>query len=176
MKKLLGVLILGVVLIGVSSCAKHTTIQKEMVVKPDLLPKMNITSPVAVEAVQHQVTGKDNFCRKGLGPITVYYSELTDYAEQSVTDILVRNNVQITPDADKKLVIHIAQVRCEQEAFTMNYLVDIDVTAGNIPKKVFTGNQRLWSMHALDFTMTAATLNAVLEIFKDKDIKSYLEN
>lgn len=175
MKKTVWVSLLGILLMGTVGCAKHTHVQQDLVAEEKLLPKLNISTPVALDAVQPKITGKDNFCRKGLGPITVEYKDLTDYAKKSASDILVRNNVQIVPAADKHLTLHIAQARCEQEAFTMNFVVDVDVTAGDMPKKTFSGNQRLWSMHGLDFTMTSATLNAVLEMFNDEEIKSYLE-
>ena len=142
MMKVVCVLLLGMVLMGTAGCSKHTHIQQDFVVEKKMLPKLDITAPVALEAVQHKITGKDNFCRKGLGPITVEYADLTDYAKKSAADILTRNHVQIAPAADKQLSLYIAQARCEQEAFTMNFVVDVDVTAGDMPKKTFSGNQR----------------------------------
>ena len=176
MKKQFGILIWVILLIGTSGCALHVNVQKSLVAEPPLLPKLNMKTPVTIVAVPHNSTGKVNFCKKGLGPMTLVYADLTDYAVQSMTDIFTRNNVQVLEEAEKSLTITIVEASCLQEFNAMKYVVDINVVAGDQPAKQFSGYQRLWSGHALSFTVTAAALNAVLEMFKDEEIKHYLES
>jgi hypothetical protein len=76
----------------------------------------------------------------------------------------------------KKLTLSIDKASCIQEFNAMKYVVDINVAAGDQPPQQFSGYQRLWSGRALSFTVTAATLNAVLEAFKDDAIRRYLES
>lgn len=108
--------------------------------------------------------------------MTLVYADLTDYAVQSMVDIFTRNNVQIMSGAEKALTISIIESSCIQEFNAMKYVVDINVAAGDKPAKQFSGYQRLWSGRALSFTVTAAVLNAVLEMFKDEEIRHYLES
>ena len=176
MKKRIGIIIGVILLIGTTGCALHVQVQESLVAEDHLLPKLKMETPISVVSVPHDLTGEVNFCKKGLGPITVVYSDLTDYAVQSIVDIFTRNNVQIRDGAEKVLIISIVEASCIQEFNAMKYVVDINVAAGDKPAKQFSGYQRLWSGRALSFTVTAATLNAVLEIFKDEEIRHYLEN
>ena len=108
--------------------------------------------------------------------MTLDYADLTDYAVQSLTDIFTRNEVEVTEGAEKSLTISIDHASCVQELNAMKYVVDLNVIAGDQPPKQFSGYQRLWSARAMSFTVTAATLNAVLEMFKDDAIMNYLED
>ena len=169
-------MLVGLVLLELTGgCAKHVTVQKSLVAQDNLLPKLHMNSPVSIVALPHESNEQVNFCKKGLGPMTLVYNDVTDYAVQSMVDILSRNNVRVVNDAPKSLTVSVIQASCDQELAAMNYIVDISVAAGDKPPKQFSGNQRLWSAHALSFTVTAATLNAVLEMFKDKEIREYLE-
>ena len=170
-------IILGVILLlGAVGCALHVDVQKSLVADDQLLPQLNMKTPVAVVSVPHSLTGKVNFCKKGLGPMTLVYAELTDYAVRSMVDIFTRNNVKIDSGAVKKLTVSIVEASCIQEFNAMKYVVDISVAAGDQSPKQFSGFQRLWSGRALSFTVTAAVLNAVLEMFKDEEIRHYLES
>lgn len=179
MKKRFGLAVIGIcaiLLTGTTGCALHAHLQKSLVAEEDLLPKLQMNVPVAITAVPHPSTGKVNFCSTWLGPNTLDYADLTDYAVQSMTDIFTRNSIEVINTAEKKLSVSIAQASCIQEAAAMKYVVDIKVRAGDLPTKQFSGYQRLWSGRALGFTVTAATLNAVLEMFKDEEIRRYLES
>ena len=176
MKKRFAGLIWLILFIGTTGCALHVNVQKSLVAEDHLLPRLNMKTPVAIVVVPHNSTEEVNFCKKGLGPMTLVYADLTDYAAQSLTDIFNRNHVQVVDGAEKKLTISIVNASCEQEFNGMKYIVDIRVTAGDLPPKLFSGFQRLWSARALSFTVTAATLNAVLEMFKDEEVKAYLQN
>ncbi|MBC2710786.1 MAG: hypothetical protein HGJ94_07235 [Desulfosarcina sp.] len=171
-----GIIIWVILLIGTTGCALHVQVQKSLVAEDHLLPQLNMKTPVAIVALPHNLTGKVNFCKKGLGPMTLVYADLTDYAVQSMVDIFTRNNVQIMSGAEKALTISIIESSCIQEFNAMKYVVDINVAAGDKPAKQFSGYQRLWSGRALSFTVTAAVLNAVLEMFKDEEIRHYLES
>lgn len=175
MNKWICILFGTALLVGISACALHVQVQKSLVAEDHLLPQLNLRTPVEITALPHDSTGKVNFCKKGLGPMTVVYADLTDYMVQSMTDIFTRNNVQVITGAEKKLTVSIVDVSCVQEINGMKYIANIEVTAGDKPAKRFSGFQRLWSAHALSFTVTAAVLNAVLEMFKDKEIGHYLE-
>lgn len=165
-----------ILFLGTTGCALHVNVQKSLVAEDQQLPQLNMKTPVTIIAVPNNSVGEVNFCKKGLGPITLVYADLTDYAVRSLTDIFNRNHVQVADGAGKKLTISIVQASCEQEFNAMKYIVDIQVTAGDLPPKQFSGFQRLWSARALSFTVTAATLNAVLEMFKDQEIKAYLQS
>ena len=132
-------------------------------------------TPVSIVAVPHNSSGNVNFCKKGLGPMTLDYADITDYAVRSLTDIFTRNKVEVTEGVEKSLIVSIDQASCIQEFNGLKYVVDINVAAGDQPPKQFSGFQRLWSARAMSFTVTAATLNAVLEMFKDDAIMNYLE-
>lgn len=176
MKKRFGITCLVILLIGSTGCALHVQVQKSLIAEDHLLPKLNMKTPVELVAVSHNLTGKVNFCKKGMGPITLVYADLTAYAVQSMVDIFTRNNVKIMKGAEKVLTISIVEASCFQEFNAMKYVVDINVVAGDKPAKQFSGYQRLWSGRALSFTVTAAVLNAVLEMFKDEEIMHYLES
>lgn len=176
MKERIGMMVWVLLLIGATGCAMHVKVQQSLVAEDHLLPQLNIKTPVGIHAVPHESTGKINFCKKGMGPMTVVYSDLTHYAVQSAEDILTRNNVPVMKNAQKKLTISIVNASCIQEFNGLKYVVDIKVATGDQPASSFSGYQRLWSAHALSFTVTAATLNAILEMFKDEGVKHYLEN
>jgi hypothetical protein len=60
---------------GTTGCALHVQVQKSLVAEDHLLRQVNMKKPVAIVAVPHNLTGKVNFCKKVLGPITVVYSD-----------------------------------------------------------------------------------------------------
>lgn len=175
MKRRLVVVLFTFMMIIFSGCALHVNVQKSLVAEEDLLPRLKMRKPVSIDTLPHPSTGKVNFCDKGLGPITAVYAELTDYAYDSMVDILTRNDIPIETSAAKRLTLSIVEVSCVPEISAMKYVVVIKVLTGDSITKQFSGHQRLWSGRALSFTVTAATLNAVLEMFKDEEIKRYLE-
>ena len=176
MNQRLGILLVCILATTAVGCAKHVHVQTSLVAEDQLLPRLNMGTPVSVTTIPHPQTEKVNFCKAGLGPMTLLYADLTEYARRSIIDIFNRNDIQIKDQATKQVTVAIIEAACVQEFNGINYSVEIEVRAGDLPAKQFSGYQRLWSAHALSFTVTAATLNAVLEMFKDEEIKNYLEN
>lgn len=135
-----------------------------------------MSTPVAIVIEPSQHPGNIEFCRAGPTTVSADYDALTEYASQSMTDIFNRNNVPVLDVADKKLTVSIEEATCEQEVNGIKFYATINVTAGDALTKQFSGFQRLWSMHAIHFSVTAAVLNAVLEMYKDQDFRLYLES
>jgi hypothetical protein len=156
-------------------CTKHIEIQKTHVVEDPLLPRLRAEAPVQLVAKPHPTTGVVKFCDPLMGASTLEYADLTAYAVQSLTDILQRNQVAVVADTPKTLTVGVVAATCDEEASGLKFNVTLSAAAGEMPARSFTGFQRSWSAHGNNFAVTAATLNAVLEMFKDPEIRAYLE-
>jgi len=174
-KRGLAILIFGILIFEITGCAHHIQIQKDFVAEAQLLPELNMTSPVSIVVKAHDLTGEVEFCNALMAKCWVNYSDLADYAVQSMVDIFNRNHVRVMDGAEKKLTVSIARASCDEEVNGIKFNMDIDVTAGEEPTRTFSGYQRSWSAHGFNFSVTAAVLNAVIEMFEDKEIKHYLE-
>jgi len=75
MIKRIGIIIFVILLTGTTGCALHVQVQKSLVAEDHLLRQVNMKKPVAIVAVPHNLTGEVNFCKKGLGPITLVYAD-----------------------------------------------------------------------------------------------------
>jgi hypothetical protein len=169
-------LLLGSLLFSLTiGCSHHIQIQKSHVVEDQLLPRLDMATPVSIVSKPHPSTAKVQFCKPAVGACTVLYADVTQYAAQSMIDIFARNNVAVSAEASKSLVFTIAEASCDQEMNGIKFNVTLNVSAGQGSPKAYTGYQRSWSAHGNDFSVSAATLNAVLEMFKDEEVRRYLE-
>jgi hypothetical protein len=73
------------------------------------------------------------------------------------------------------LTVGIVEATCDEEATQINFNVTLSAAAGDRPARTFTGFQRFGSPHGFNFSVTATTLNAVLEMIEDPAIREYLE-
>jgi hypothetical protein len=156
-------------------CTKHIEIQKTHLVEDPLLPRLSADAPVNLVVKPHPTTGIVKFCDPLMGASTLEYADLTAYAVQSLTDILERNQIIVEAGAPKALTVGVVEATCDEEASGLKFNVTVSAAAGEKPARTFSGFQRSWSAHGNNFAVTAATLNAVLEMFKDPDILAYLE-
>jgi hypothetical protein len=140
-----------------------------------MLPRLSADTPVNLVVKPHPTTGVVKFCDPLMGAATLEYADLTAYAVQSLNDIFHRNQMAVEAGAPKSLTVGVLEATCDEEASGLKFNVTVSAAAGEKPARSFTGFQRSWSAHGNNFAVTAATLNAVLEIFKDPDICAYLE-
>jgi hypothetical protein len=168
--------IVVLLMVTLGGCTKHIEIQKSHVVDDPLLPRLTMDTPVDLVIDPHPTTGIVKFCDPTLGAATLEYADLTAYMTQSLTDIFARNQIAVAAGAPKRLRVGIVEASCDEEPTQIRFDVKLSVAAGDRPARTFTGFQRTWSAHGFNFSVTAATLNAVLEMFKDPDIRAYLED
>ena len=88
--------ILSILLIGIAGCTHHIQIQKSFVVEDQLLPRLNMMTPVSIIATPLSSAETIEFCKPVMGTVTANYADLADYALQSALDIFKRNKVRVT--------------------------------------------------------------------------------
>ncbi len=153
-----------------NACAHNIDVKDSLVAEDHLLPALNISGPIEVRGSEPQHSGMVEFCKAGGNSFSTDFDQFTSYAVASATDILNRKNIETSAGAEKKIVLSVTEATCEQEAADINFIAYVDITcSGNAPKR-FTGNQRIWTIHGIDFALSAAVLNATLAAFDDDAI------
>ena len=175
MRKSFFLTILMAVAIVLNACAHNIRVKDSLVAEDKLLPKLTISGPVDVNGAPPQNSGMVEFCKAGPNTFSTDFDQFTSYAVASAADILNRNHIDTYDGAEKKIVLSVVEATCEQEAADINFIAQIDVTCGDQLSKRFTGNQRIWTIHGIDFALSAAVLNATLNAFADEDLINCLK-
>jgi hypothetical protein len=167
MKQTIFITILMVSSIILTACAHDINVKDSLVLEDHQLPALSISGPLDVTGAPPQHLGMVEFCQAGGNTFSTDFAQFTSYAVASATDILNRNKITTSAGAEKKLVLSVTEATCEQEAADINFIAYGDITcADNAPRR-FTGNQRIWTIHGIDFALSAAVLNATLAAFED---------
>jgi hypothetical protein len=156
-------------------CSYQINVQKSLVAEDELLPEISTQSPIAIIGQFSGEPGYIEFCKAGGDTFLTDYNEFTVYAVNSAKDILMRNSIQIDDQAQKQIVIEISNATCKLEFADIKFDMTLKATTGNGLNKEFTGYQRILSLHGVDFALSAAILNAVIEMFNDAEIRQFIE-
>jgi hypothetical protein len=176
MRKGLFFILLVACVVALSACAHDINVKDSLVAEDNILPAVSLPGPIDVQGTAPQNAGMVKFCKAGGNTFLTDFDKFTAYAVASATDILHRNHIETMDGAKNKLVLSVADATCEQESFDVNFIAHVDAACGDQPTKRFTGNQRIWTLHGIDFAMSAAVLNATVAAFGDEQILDCLKN
>ncbi len=165
------IILLAVVIAG---CSHQVNVQHTLVAEEHLLPAISSSGLVAVIDQSQKPLGETEFCDAFGRAYSTQYNDFSAYAMHSIADLLTRNNIHVDATAEKKLIISDLKAACETDGL-LKFSMALTVTTGNGLKKSFRGHQRFFHLYERDFALSAATLNAALEMFKDDDILDYLK-
>jgi hypothetical protein len=157
------------------ACSHQVKAVQGVAAKDGDLPAINIQGPVAVSEHPAKPSGVVELCHAGGRNYTADYGEFTAFAARSVKDILTRKGIRVAHSADKHLVVSIPQAACYTQGFAVYFDVTVAVETGSGLKKQFIGTERTHDIRRRHLAVSGATLKAVLEMFKDKEILQYLE-
>jgi hypothetical protein len=176
MRKELFFIILAACAVALTACAHDINVKDSLVAEDNLLPALSLPGPIGVQGSAPQKAGMVEFCKAGGNTFSADFDKFTAYAVASATDILHRNHIETVDGANNKLVLSVNDATCEQEAFDVNFIAYVDAACGDQPTKRFAGNQRIWTLHGIDFAMSAAVLNATVAAFDDEQILDCLKS
>lgn len=161
-------------LIIFTGCSHSVNVHEALVAEAHLLPTISSPGPVAVIDESQKPPGDTQFCDAFGRTYTTNYNEFSAYAVQSIKNLLTRNDIKVIDSADKQLIISDLDASCGTEGL-LDFNMTITVATGDGLKKQFKGNQRFFHLYERHFSLSAATLNAALEMFKDEEILKYLK-
>jgi len=167
-------LLASLFLSGIVGCSHHITVQQKFVAQDHLVPKINAQSPVTVIGKPPKTSGMIKFCKAGPNTFYASYDEFTHYAVKSTEDILARNDIQVLDSAEKQLIVSISEATCKDTMGGVKFEMTLNCSMGQNSSRQFSGYQHMGSMHGINFALTAATLNAVLEMFNDEEVRHYI--
>ena len=170
------VIIVIVVLIATGCSFTHqVNIQQDLIAEEEDLPKISSTGPVTVVMKAQNPSGSVELCKAGGRTYFSDYKRISEFALSSAKDILGKNGIEVNDSAEKQLTITALEGKCNVSGLLLNFIMDMTVETGNGITKEYSGCQKMMHLPERDFALSAATLNAVLDMFADLEIQRYLK-
>ena len=166
---------IGLLIMTGCSFSHQVNIQNDFVAEEKVLPKISSTGPVAVVMQVQNPSGSIELCNAAGRTYFSDYEKISKYALNTTKDILKRNSIEVSDAAGKKLTIKSLDGTCRPSDLLLSFVMDITVETGNGLTKTYSGYQRMFHLYERDFALSAATLNAVLDMFADDEIQRYLK-
>lgn len=164
----------GMAMMG-CSFSHQVNIQREFVVEEKLLPEISTSGPVAVMMKAKEKSGMNEICKAGGRTYLSDNQMISEYAISTAKDMLTRNGVAVSDSADKQLIITSLDGGCDMSGMLLRFKMDMTVNTGDGVTDKFSGDQKMMHVYERDFALSAATLNAVLEMLSDEKIQQYLK-
>lgn len=164
------------ILFSVSGCTYHVKPPLRQLEQKDVTLDIRTTHPVAIIPAYISGTEPIHICQGDFSDYFAQRDELTDAAVKNLEAILKQKKITVHDTAVKKLKIAVIHARCASTpAWVVAYHVTLRVHAGDDIVLDFEG-VNLGATGDVASNVSEAINEAYLIMFKNEEIKTYLEN
>lgn len=168
--------LLLIIIVFFLGCAKHQVKPVPQPIDDKSLPKLSEIYSVAVEPFANRQTKQFDLCGAGSHSYRVTSDDLTNTAVEVTREVLRSNDVKIDNNSNKKIRISAIDSNCRLEKMAYRYETTLRILAGDSIKKDFSGYRSVGHVFSTSFAVEMTINQAVLEMFKDRQIIDYLQN
>ena len=170
------VLLIFAIVSGAACSMPHQVVPVPQPIDDESLPRLGVASAIAVEPLPGMQSKEFELCSAGPHSYTVTSAALTKTAISVTREVLRHNGIEVNPDSVKKLRIRAVDSRCSLEKMVYRHVTTINVHAGDSIVKNFSGSRSVGHVFSTSFAVEMTINQAVLEMFKDRQILDYLQN
>jgi len=168
--------LLLIIIVIFFGCAKHQVKPVPQPIDDKSLPKLSIVNIIAIEPVANQQTKLFDLCSAGAHSYRVTSDDLTNAAVEVAREVLRSNDVKIDNNSNKKIWLSAIDSNCRLEKMAYRYEITLRILAGDSIKKDISGYRNVGHVFSTSFAIEMSINQAVLKMFKDRQIIDYLQN
>ena len=105
-----------------------------------------------------------------------YSYDLTDNSVQYLKYILKKNNVNLSDNGEKKIVLHVTNAECTPNGSVLDIVIKLKVNINDKIYKNFEGKSNIANLWWMGWALETDVKDAVNKMLNDKEILNYLQS